>query len=332
MRPFLGSIFCVFVSLIAPAGRAALIPPEYSNAVVAIGVLKTTVETGKPPVSEWVTVGTGFFYGAVVKDDPDPKKRLYEIFLVTARHVVEGYLKGNGGDLQIRVNPKDANEPVKQFTLPTNPPPGGSTWFYHPTKGIDVAIVRVNFNLLQDQGFDANFISADLNSADTKKMKEIGVSAGDGIFLLGFPLNLAGSDRSYIIVRQGIIARISQLLGGASKTFLLDSFAFPGNSGGPVFLKPEITSIEGTKANNNAFLIGLVIQYMSYDDIAVSRQTGQPRVVFQENSGLAEVIPTDQIDSAIVAWRSAHPNVFPNLPQPPVFQFPAPAPPGLDAK
>jgi hypothetical protein len=30
--------------------------------------------------------------------------------------------------------------------------------------------------------------------------------------------------------------------------FLLDSLVFPGNSGSPVILKPEISSIEGTPA------------------------------------------------------------------------------------
>jgi S1-C subfamily serine protease len=296
--------------------EAALIPPEFASTVVAIGVLKTTVETGKPPTTEWVTIGTGFFYGSKEQDDPDPTKRLYQTYLVTARHVVEGYLKGSGGDLQIRVNPKESSGRVKELTLPTNPRPGATTWFYHPDQNVDLAVIRVNFNMLKDQGFEASFISNDLHAADTAKMREIGVSAGDGIFLLGFPLNLSGIDRSYIIVRQGIIARINQLMSGSAKTFLLDSFAFPGNSGGPVFLKPEISAIEGTKANNRAVLIGVVVNYRSYDDVAVSRQTGQPRVIFQENSGLAEVIPVDQIDAAIIAWKAAHPNISPDS-QPP---------------
>jgi hypothetical protein len=40
---------------------------------------------------QWVTFGTGFFYGALAHDDPDPAKRLYETYLVTAKHVVEEY-------------------------------------------------------------------------------------------------------------------------------------------------------------------------------------------------------------------------------------------------
>lgn len=70
----------IAVLIVAPC-RAALIPPSFSQAVVAIGFVKTTMETGKLPVSEWVTVGTGFFYGAQIKDDPDPTKQQFETYL-----------------------------------------------------------------------------------------------------------------------------------------------------------------------------------------------------------------------------------------------------------
>jgi hypothetical protein len=65
-------------------------------------------------------------------------------------------------------------------------------------------------------------------------MKELSVSPGDGVFVLGFPMNIAGRQRNYVIARQGCVARIGEMLDGASPLFLLDSFVFPGNSGGPV--------------------------------------------------------------------------------------------------
>ena len=101
-------------------------------------------------------------------------------------------------------------------------------------------------------------------SADSNKLKEIGSTAGDGVFVLGFPMDLAGAQLNYVIVRQGIIARINELLDKASSTFLLDAFVFPGNSGSPVILKPEITSIEGTPHNMRAYLIGVVDSYKAY--------------------------------------------------------------------
>jgi len=117
-------------------------------------------------------------------------------------------------------------------------------------------------------------------------------------------MNLAGAQKNYVIVRQGVIARVSEMLDGASTTFMVDSHVFPGNSGGPVILKGELASVVGTKIQNRAFLIGLVISYVPYNDTAVSTQTGQARVIFQENSGLAEVLPTDYIDQTIEAYRA----------------------------
>lgn len=117
-------------------------------------------------------------------------------------------------------------------------------------------------------------------------------------------MNLAGIQRNYVIVREGIVARISEMLEGKSSTFLLDSFVFPGNSGSPVVIKPEFTSIVGTKANRNSYLIGVVHGYRSYSDVAVSQQTHRPRIIFEENSGLAEVIPMDRVDETIEAFRS----------------------------
>ena len=78
----------------------------------------------------------------------------------------------------------------------------------------------------------------------------------------------------------------------------------PGTSGGPVINKPEIISITGTKSANQSNLIGIVKSYIPYQDIAVSKQTGRPRVIFEENSGLATVHPVDYIDEIIDAHTS----------------------------
>jgi S1-C subfamily serine protease len=77
-------------------------------------------------------------------------------------------------------------------------------------------------------------------------------------------------------------------------SFLIDANIFPGNSGGPVVTRPEISSIEGTKAIDKAALIGIVKSYLTYKDVAVSQQTGKPRVIFEENSGLALVETVDR--------------------------------------
>ena len=63
--------------------------------------------------------------------------------------------------------------------------------------------------------------------------------------------------------------------------------------------KPEEVAIQGTKAVGSAYLIGMVTSYVPYRDVAVSAQTGAVRIVFEENSGLASVLPMDYVVEAI---------------------------------
>ena len=58
-------------------------------------------------------------------------------------------------------------------------------------------------------------------------------------------------------------------------------------------------TLDGTSAVRNATLIGIVKSYIPYKDIAISQQTGNPRVIFEENSGLALVEPVDSIKETV---------------------------------
>ena len=133
------------------------------------------------------------------------------------------------------------------------------------------------------------------------KIKELGISQGDEIFVLGFPMGIAGEEKKYVIVKGGIISRLDDEIIRSTKTFLVDSSVFPGNSGGPVILKPAIVSIQGTTPVNRAFLLGLVKGYIPYEEIAYSLQSDppQPRIKFVENSGLASVVPMDFVRNVV---------------------------------
>jgi S1-C subfamily serine protease len=300
-RLLIAGLFCTLWR--ATAVNAAQVPPVYIDSVVAIGAPVVAQNPNGASSTTWVTEGTGFFYGYLAHDDPDPEKRQYETYLVTARHVVEGHIANAKSDLHIRLNPKDATKPDQEFSLPNQPSPGVAPWFFHPNRAVDVAIIQISFPFLRERGFYPQAFANSGMVADTKKLKELEVAAGDGVFVLGFPMNLAGALKNYVIVRQGVIARISEMLDKASPTFLIDAHVFPGNSGGPVVLRADLNSIAGTRIQDHAYLIGLVISYVPYNDAAFSPQTGQQRVLFQENSGLAEVVPVDYIEEAISAWR-----------------------------
>jgi hypothetical protein len=85
-RDFLGILGVSAFGLTVHPAKAALLPPGMINAVVALGATVNTAPPGQPPKFEWVTLGTGFFYGHKVKDDPDVTKRIYELYLVTSGH------------------------------------------------------------------------------------------------------------------------------------------------------------------------------------------------------------------------------------------------------
>jgi Trypsin-like peptidase domain len=278
--------------LVMGQARAALVPPYYFSTVVALGSMQVvpSIEPGKPPTIKWVTEGTGFFYGYLVQDDPDIAKKKYAVFLATAGHVVKEHPTNASKTIGVRVDAEDAAGKAQNFEVPID------QWFFHPdSPQIDLAAFPMPIEMLKSLKLESGFFANDLHSFTKSQMSDAGVSAGDGIFVLGFPMGLAGENRNYAIVRQGSIARISEYLDGKTKSFLIDSFVFPGNSGGPVILKPEINSIQGTKSNLKAMLVGVVEGYQPYIDIASSLQTKHQRIAFEENSGLAVIFPVDYV-------------------------------------
>ena len=264
------------------------IPPFFGDTVVALGRTDTQV-AGQPP--EWTTEASGFLYGYLAKNDPDPSKRSYEVYLVTNRHVLS-----NHGFIWARFNPEKARGEVKQFQIMLKDDKGQDLWFSLPDPKVDISVVQLNPQYLREQSLKVQFFQSDVHVADKAKIREIGLAAGDGVFVLGFPMGISGAQRNYVIARHGSIARISDLLDSVDDTFLIDALVFPGNRGGPVVSEPSLMAISGTKTQNSAFLIGVVRGYLPYNDFAVSQQTGQVRAIFQENSGLAEVIPIDSVN------------------------------------
>ena len=112
-------------------------------------------------------------------------------------------------------------------------------------------------------------------------------------------MGIAGVNRNYAIVRSGIIARLDDEVINNNFEFLIDASVFPGSSGSPVVLKPSTVSITGTKPVNRAYLLGVAKTYIPYREVAISSQTGEPRVIFVENSGLAGVVPMDFVKEVV---------------------------------
>ncbi len=257
----------------------ALLPLGYLKAVVSLGVLKAS--------GEFSHKGTGFLcrHPVIQVDD----KMMYGTFLVTNRHVVEDVT-------HVRFNRlvDDAVDilPVGELM----PDRAQLAWAVHETADVAARPVAGGGTGPLTEGPDRDaveFFITDVGAptADEKRR----VVEGNGVFMLGFPMGLVGETRNYPIVRHGVVARIQDYLRGDASTFLIDSLAFPGNSGGPVIVEPQRTAVRGTIATTHALLIGMVSRYIPYTDVAVSAQTKRARITFEENSGLAEIVPIDTI-------------------------------------
>jgi S1-C subfamily serine protease len=269
----------------------AFIPPFFLDCVVAIG--KDTGGGRK----QWVA--SGFLYGELLEQLPQPVEQApqtgkkYQVYVVTNRHVIQGT-----NLIYLRFNP-EAAEPAREYPIALRNPDGSFTGAVHPDPKVDVAVIPINALVLRQEGIRFSFFQSDSHVADRVKANELGITEGDGIFTLGFPLGLVGGQRNFVIVRQGSIARIRDALVGSRKEFLVDAFIFPGNSGGPVVIKPEAGAISGTKPQGAAYLIGVIRGYVPYREEAVSTQTNQTRIIFEENSGLAAVVPIDFVKETI---------------------------------
>jgi S1-C subfamily serine protease len=271
----------------------ALLPPFFLNSVTAIGLRTSDTE---------VSYGaTGFLFGKLTREGPEPADRLYHVYLVTNRHVFEDHKSA-----VLRFNPS-AGAPAKTYDLALVDEKGAPLWSLHARAEVDVAAIPINLGLLNKESIEYSFFESDKHILPRKQASEEGISEGDGVFVLGFPLGDVGKERNYVVVRHGIIARIRDAIIGASDYIIIDATVFPGNSGGPVVTQPQAIAIEGTKAQTRSCLIGMVSAYVPYNDIAYSKQTGRARVIFEENTGLALVVPVDHIFEVV---NTAHARVM----------------------
>jgi hypothetical protein len=256
--------------------------PVALDSVVAIGY----VEQNEPT---WGA--TGFLFGRPVwaKDGNEIGRH---VFLVTNKHVLEGE-----NSVVIRFNSERGKE-TKDYhvRLIDDELETPQRWVGHPHDDIDVAVIGLHGAKLKEDG--QQVLSFDIEILMTvDQMREANVSEGQQVYVLGYPMGLVDPMSRYPIARSGSLARIQDALDRPSSSFLLDTFVFPGNSGGPVILsRPEYgVFIDRTQPIDFPCVIGLVSAYLPYEDIAVSLQTKEPRIKFVENSGLASALPSDYI-------------------------------------
>jgi len=255
------------------------------DCVVAIGIQQ---KSNNKVNKTWI--GTGFLFGKFAKAHADdPAKKDYTVYLVTNKHVIKRHRS-----IILRFNPQ-TNQPAKDYPVNLYDKEGVQLWTGHANPNVDVAVLRINLQPIHAEGMKYGLFKSDTDAITSVDMQTNGLSEGDFIYALGFPMGLVSKDRQHVMVRSGIIARIRDLYEKRSSDYTVDAFVFPGNSGGPIITKPEMISIQGTSPYRKASLVGIIKSYIPYQDVAISKQTSRPRVIFEENTGLSLVEPVDRI-------------------------------------
>ena len=262
----------------------ALLPSKYLKSVIALGVQADSEEvsrTGQP----MCPIATGFLYAYPKSIERSEENAGFRLWLVTCKHVITGVIKMNKDQLFVRLN-KSASREMQTFR--TSLQHGiGPDWVLHPTA--DVAVIPTSWQDLESKGVQWETFSATRNALTREMVEEAGLSEGDEVFILGFPIGWREGKQDYPVVRHGMLAQIQGWLNREHKTFLVDGSGFPGNSGGPVVTQPSTIAIAGTQAFSDACLVGMV----------TARENHKICADIAENADLIEVVPIDTIDETV---------------------------------
>jgi len=217
------------------------------------------------------------------------------LHLITAKHVVT--YQGPNGELTNQFNDKNLyafynakNGKIKSKSIWDIKKLYKVNWLTHSDSLVDIAVLPFSIDSTTDDLRNipqASFLG-------TSRLFET-----YDIYFVSYHPDLMTTDDFNPIFRSGTISRINK-----DKTIFLDAFAFPGNSGSPVFLKSSPFRFDSKDLNLGSDplgdkFIGIIGAYIPYDDVAISIQTKKPRVIFQENSGIALIWSIDFINEII---------------------------------
>ena len=222
---------------------------------MASPIVDTWVHATMLVENQWKRRGTGFLVARSMGEDA------VKVFLVTNKHVIHKEVEQRAQAfhviLHLNVKEEDGHIAGKVIQYPLRSPDGEQTWREHPDRDVDVMVIDVTPILVERPQVSAKW--ADYSSfADSATTARLGVTMGDEVLVIGYPLGLRHRTTNYPLVRQGIIAtmigenledEVEERDGSVRKRtlrgFLIDGATVPGSSGSPVVLKPAIGRFVG---------------------------------------------------------------------------------------
>lgn len=257
----------------------ALIPRQFIDSVVSIG--------SRNPDNSISWFGTGFFVGRSI-DNPNEVVP----FLVTNKHVFQ-----SSKQIAVRMNENGSERLMEMdVILEEN---GRPLYKIHPQNDIDIAVLQLDARVIIDKNLNFQGFNIDTQALSSVELRENGVDEGSLVYMLGFPMGLVNQTSNLPLCRLGCIARMSEAQINEDHNILVDVQNFPGNSGSPIVLRPETSTIIGTKSLNKSVLVGIIHSYIPYQEQLVNSQTQRVVEIRSENSGIANAHPVEYIREVI---------------------------------
>jgi hypothetical protein len=271
------------------------------EATVCIGIVQElpSRNTSKAQKS-FIPIGTG----VIIEIPDDPQKR---VCLVTAKHVFEDPSKNwypNIISLRFTWHQHLALDEYHGIKVRIRDEKN-KFWLEHSEADLASIPLFINTDLLGKETVSAVTMSQLLEPKD--------LSVGQPVIVLGFPgavrVSLGSSFLTLPLARRGIISWLPSSA-QMPRAMLIDTMAFPGNSGGPVFNEPRVWDKYGEKINKpqpTAF-IGIVskaaIQPVDIKAVKVSDESQKGiKPLSLDYMGLTQIEPADRVKELLEIVR-----------------------------
>lgn len=260
----------------AGAGSMKNLLTELKKSVVFLGDINEDKKTREKKVS---LHGTGFLV------------KIQDVYyLITAKHIVKDPATGapKDSDTYVFLNAKKGNMNFRKIQDIKNK--FKVDWVFHSNPDVDIAIIPWPLDLKND---DVRVVPEELFTKSDRIFELY------DIFFISYQPGVEMTNKIMSVLKTGTVSMIND-----DKSFYINASAFPGNSGSPVFLRPSSMRFDDNNIapggdNLGGTFIGIVGNYITYQEMAVSVQTGRPRIVFEENTGLSKIWPVEFIQDIL---------------------------------
>lgn len=270
--------------LIISKGKALTRVPD--EMLKCVGFVMSKSDRGYRPE------GTAFFVAMPSERYPDS----WYVYLVTARHVIEGIAKKNlDRNVHLRLNKADGTIGYVQSTV--------SDWKFHPSgqEYVDVAVLP----WFRGQDFSAKWWPVHpQNVACNDTLNTNGIGVGDEVFFAGLFINHYGRETNTPILRVGNIAAMPhepiETHDGPMEAYLVECRSIGGLSGSPVFVQlapiryNPLTNVTGVIGGSRFVLLGLLRGHWNINK-AIEDETEDSVSGEAVNMGIGIVTPWTKI-------------------------------------